>query len=213
MNNKLYFKFFDTSENDVHRYKMFPSSKRKEEFIDGMPVTFNVINKLELLKFVSNFAYPVYYNISNDEYFIDINDKRTRLFDVVEPIESKNVIEKENTMATKNNSLVRIDVEKLYKEVKERGFTMSKLCKDLGVNSGYFSNAKSRGTISNLAVVALESRFGIPRDSYVIKEESSNEVVEVVKTSDDFFSEENQRKLYKLVYTAMYNAMKRALSE
>lgn len=109
--------------------------------------------------------------------------------------------------------MVTIDAEKLFSQMKERGLTRSKICKDVGVNSGYFANAKTRGTMSNMMAVLLESRYGILRDTYVIKEKPTVvDVVEVV-SNNDFFSEENQQKLYKLMYSAMYNAMKRALEE
>ena len=112
-------------------------------------------------------------------------------------------------------NMVKIDGEKLYKEIRERGLTTVKLCKDLGVNSGYFSNAKYRGAIANLAVVALESRYGIMRDSYIIKEEDTAvQVVEVVKEKEtDFFSEENMQKFYQVIYSAVYEAVKKAWSE
>lgn len=111
---------------------------------------------------------------------------------------------------TKSENMIKIDGEKLYGALKERGLTASQLCKELRINNGYFANAKHRGTMPNMMVVLLESRYGIPRDNYIIKEEPA--VVEIV-TDNDFFSEENQTKLYKLVYAAMYNAMKRALNE
>ena len=113
-------------------------------------------------------------------------------------------------------NMIKIDGEKLYKEIRERGLTIAKLCNDLGVNSGYFSNAKYRGSIANLAVVALESRYGIMRDSYVVKEEqeTSVQVIEVMKEKDvDFFSEENMHKFYQVIYSAVYEAVKKAWSE
>ncbi len=113
-----------------------------------------------------------------------------------------------------NKNMVKIDAKKLYDAIEERGLTFSHVCKEIGVNNSYFANAKVRGTLANLAVVILESRFGIPKDSYVISdEETAVTVVEKVSTVDDFFSEENQRKLYRLMYSAMYAAVKQALSE
>lgn len=117
---------------------------------------------------------------------------------------------------TEPANMVKIDGEKLYKEIKERGLTTARICRDLGVNSGYFSNAKYRGSIANLAVVVLESRYGIPRETYIIKEEQENpvQVVEVVKEKDtDFFSDENMHKFYQVIYSAVYEAVKKAWSE
>lgn len=117
------------------------------------------------------------------------------------------------TTRTSPVNMIKIDGDKLYEQFKERGITPAKICKDIGVNGGYFSNAKHRGSLANMMIVLLESRYGIPRECYVIKEEVEPTVVEVVTANNDFFSEENQQKLYKLVYSAMYSAMKRALSE
>ena len=115
---------------------------------------------------------------------------------------------------TSSENMVKIDGEKLYEQFKERGFYITKLCKDIGVNSGYFSNAKYRGSMANMMIVLLESRYGIPRNTYVIeeKQESENAIVEVV-SYDDFFSEDNMKKLYQIMYSAMYNAVKQALNE
>ena len=113
---------------------------------------------------------------------------------------------------TASENMIKIDGDKLYQQIKERGLTPAKICRDVGVNSGYFSNAKFRSSMANMMIVLLESRYGIPRDTYVVTEEEEVNVVEVVQ-HDDFFSDENQQKLYKLVYSAVYNAMKRALSE
>ena len=121
-------------------------------------------------------------------------------------------IKKASRIAAEGLSKIKIDGNKLYQAMKERGLTPTKICREIGVNGGYFANAKSRGSIANMMIVLLESRYGIPRDTYVVKEEEEVSIVEVVQ-HDDFFSEENQQKLYKLVYSAVYNAMKRALSE
>ena len=110
------------------------------------------------------------------------------------------------------NSMIKIDGKKLYNQFKKHGITQLRVCKEVGVNSGYFSNARNRGSLASMMVMLLESQYGIPRDTYVIPEVTETQVVEVVP-KDDFFSEENQQKLYKLMYSAMYNAVKRALEE
>lgn len=115
----------------------------------------------------------------------------------------------------KEQRSIKIDGEKLYVQFKERGLMSTKLCSDIGVNKGYFANAKHRGNMPMMMVILLESRYGIPRTTYVVedeKEKSETTVVEVVP-KEDFFSEENMKKLYKLMYSAMYSAMKQALNE
>ena len=113
---------------------------------------------------------------------------------------------------TAHENMVKIDGNKLYGQFKERGLTPARLCRELGINSGYFSNAKYRGSIANMMIVLLESRYGIPKDTYIVKEKVEDAVVEVV-SSDNFFTEDNMKKLYHIMYSAMYNAMKQALNE
>ena len=113
---------------------------------------------------------------------------------------------------TTPDNMIKIDGNKLYEQFKERGLVTAKICNDVGVNSGYFSNAKHRGRMANMMIVVLESRYGIPRDTYVITEKSEQSVVEVIP-KEDFFTDENRRILYKIVYSAVYNAVKLALNE
>lgn len=114
----------------------------------------------------------------------------------------------------KEQKSVKIDGEKLYAQFKERGLFPTRVCTAIGVNTGYFSNAKHRGSMATMMTVLLESRYGIPKSTYVIEEKKEPEkaVAEVV-SQEDFFSEENMKKLYKLMYSAMYAAMKQALNE
>ena len=116
-------------------------------------------------------------------------------------------------MKTISENVVKIDGEKLYVQFKERGLMPTKLCSDIGVNRGYFSNAKRRGNMPMMMVILLESRCGIPKTTYVIEDEKPETAVVEVVPKEDFFSEENMKKLYKLMYSAMYAAIKQALNE
>lgn len=115
------------------------------------------------------------------------------------------------------SKMVKIDGEKLCEQITQRGLTQHKMCAELGVNSSYFSNARSRGQLAALMTVTLESRFGIPKDTYVIeeKEEVKKEpvTVESPKEINMTISSEVEKQLYKIIYSAVYEAVKKAWAE
>ncbi len=104
---------------------------------------------------------------------------------------------------------VEIDSEKLYQIFNERGLMVTSIAKEIGVNTGYFSNAKTRGSMSELVVTALEVHYNIPRSKYVIVHEEEKPEVK----QDRLFTEKDKVALYELIYSAVYNAMKKVLNE
>lgn len=104
---------------------------------------------------------------------------------------------------------VEVDVDKLYQIFKERDLKVTSVAKDLGINCGYFANARTRGTISELVVTALEVHYNIPRSKYVIAHKKEKSEVE----QDRLFTEKDKVALYELIYSAVYKAMKKALNE
>ena len=116
-----------------------------------------------------------------------------------------------------SSKMVKINGEKLYEQISQRGLAKDKMCAELGVNSSYFSVARSRGQLAALMTVTLESRFGIPKDTYVIeeKEEVKKEpvTVESPKEINMNISSEVEKQLYKIIYSAVYEAVKKAWAE
>lgn len=104
---------------------------------------------------------------------------------------------------------VEVDMDKLYQIFKERELKITSVAKDIGVNNGYFSNAKTRGTMSELVITALEVHYNIPRAKYVIVHKKEKPEVE----QDRLFTEKDKVALYELIYSAVYKAMKKALNE
>ena len=104
---------------------------------------------------------------------------------------------------------VEIDSEKLYQIFNERELKVTSIAKEIGVNNGYFSNAKTRGTMSELVVTALEVHYNIPRSKYVIVHKKEKPEVE----QDRLFTEKDKVALYECIYSAVYNAMKKVLNE
>lgn len=111
---------------------------------------------------------------------------------------------------------VTINGEALRAELKKRGVTGVTVSSAMGYDITYISHAIRHNTIAKTAIKLLQTMYNINPDIYVVKEkpkteEVKAEVVEVVQhsglTDDDF------QKLYKVIYSAVYEATKRALSE
>lgn len=54
---------------------------------------------------------------------------------------------------TASENMIKIDGDKLYSAMKERGLTPARICREVDVNSGYFSNAKYRNSMANMMIV------------------------------------------------------------
>lgn len=111
---------------------------------------------------------------------------------------------------------VAINADALRTELKKRSINMGTVSIAIGYNKTHISRALRNCSMSRAATLLLQTMYNINPDSYVVKEEHKPEevkaeVVEVVHhsglTDDDF------QKLYKVIYTAVYEATKRALSE
>ena len=104
--------------------------------------------------------------------------------------------------------MVAIDKEKLQKCFKRRGVTQAEVQRIIGVGTTYFSSSFETNRISVLVADALEAKFNIKKEEYVPEEVTVpvNESVTPVLTADDW------EHLYKVIYSATYEAMKRALS-
>ena len=111
---------------------------------------------------------------------------------------------------------VAINGEALRLELKKRGILGVTVSKAIGYDQTYISHAIRDNKIAKSATLLLQTMYNINPDIYVVKEEPKPEkvkaeVVEVVQhsglTADDF------QKLYNVIYSAVYEATKRALSE
>lgn len=106
---------------------------------------------------------------------------------------------------------IQIDGEALRREFRVRNVWLKDASIKLGYDPSYLSKASKVGRISKSTTLLIQAMYNINPDIYVVKEEPKAEVVEVVQhaglTDDDF------QKLYKVIYSAVYEATKRALSE
>lgn len=111
---------------------------------------------------------------------------------------------------------VTINGEALRLGLKKRGLLGVTVSKAIGYDQTYISHAIRGNRIAKSAVLLLQTMYNINPDIYVVKEEpkpeeAKAEVVEVVQHSG--FTDDDFQKLYKVIYSAVYEATKRALSE
>ena len=115
-----------------------------------------------------------------------------------------------------------IDGQKLYMELVTKGYTMAKAERELGLNDGNLSHWKSKNYLPKYAAVLLERILDIkledilPEPEPVIDETPTEITVEIPTAEpkkDSVLTEEDHKQLYKTVYTAVYEAVKKAWAE
>ena len=107
-----------------------------------------------------------------------------------------------------------INGEALRAEFKTRGVTLMDASLKIGYEASYLSKAIRQGLMPKSTMLLIQAMYNIDPEIYLIKDEPEKvetSVVEVVHHTG--LTEEDFQKLYKVTYTAVYEATKRALSE
>lgn len=111
-------------------------------------------------------------------------------------------------MSRYKGKMVAIDGEKLNELIEATGKSIAKISRELGHSDGVLRMAIKRGTLAVSDVVLLENKFKIRKNLYVI---TSDEEVEAEVNNDTIFTEDVLNSLYKVIYSAVYSAFKKAL--
>ncbi len=141
-------------------------------------------------------------------------------------------MEKERYIEPKNKAhYVHADAEKLRRILREKNISMSEASLKCGFNQGYLNCCLNRaGYIRKSCVLVLKTEYGIDLKEYEYVEpepepepepehEPEKTTAKTVKISETFGKGDipqenfNYSELYKLVYTAVYRAVKKAWSE
>ena len=101
----------------------------------------------------------------------------------------------------------KIDPQLLREQFKVRNLPLTKSSCELGYSHAWLSNTIREGRISVVGAKLLQATYNIQPESYVIQEKPKEEEKEPGKYGID------EKKLYSIIYGAVYQAMKRALSE
>lgn len=100
--------------------------------------------------------------------------------------------------------VMKIDGEKLTEELKKRGVSKSTASKEIGMGENYLSNVTHRNKITQIGAIALQKVYNIDPEAYELKDAKTEPKPEPEKSFDE-------DALYRIIYTAVYNAMKTAL--
>lgn len=114
----------------------------------------------------------------------------------------------------RNNS-VDIDGQKLREIFDKRGLKMQTVSIDCGYEGSYFSKATRDNKMSKTAIILLQDRYKIyPEDYEPDKEVVTVEVatVETPKT-EMIISDDTAKLLHQIIYSAVYEAVKKAWTE
>ena len=112
-----------------------------------------------------------------------------------------------------------IDGEKLRKEITRRGMTLSEASKLIGRGCSFLNHHLSAGYTNMPTILILEKAFNLPYDAY--KPDIPEPEPEPPKEHEDELPGQmvfqlpnmNKNDLWKLIYTAVYEATKKALEE
>lgn len=115
-----------------------------------------------------------------------------------------------------SNKGLAIKSDVLKNELKKRGLTASEASRKIGYKCPTaLSKAMSNASMTSMTIAALQREYNIDPKLYVIKEEESeakeekavSPTIEIEKFADI------RDDLYRVIYGAVYAAVKKALSE
>lgn len=104
---------------------------------------------------------------------------------------------------------IYIDGQKLKNIFKDRGLVPSKVSVEFGLDTAYFTKCFTKNKLSCVVAYTLEQKYNISKNMYtVVEEEPKKEVAEL-----NHIPEEITKQLYRIIYSAVYAAVKKAWSE
>jgi len=111
-------------------------------------------------------------------------------------------------------AVIKIDPDKLTKEFEKRNLMKGDVSEEMGHNRNYFADIIRRGTIPKPAVVFLMKNYNISPEEYTPDEKKAEEHPEKKQKPEEVFLKDmTDKQAYRLIYSAVYHAVKRAWSE
>lgn len=106
----------------------------------------------------------------------------------------------------------KINGEKLKREFGKRNISLLEASQTCGFEASYFSKVCRANKITKYAAHLLDHTYNIKYDAY--KEDGVKKEEVINKSADEFtITEEVSNALYKIIYSAVYEAVKKAWSE
>ena len=106
-----------------------------------------------------------------------------------------------------------INGAKLRNEFAVRKLFMSEVSEKCGFEKSYFSKCIREGKIGKPAVTLLDRMYNIKFEDYRIDDVREMQKTESSDSESLAITEEVSKVLYDIIYSAVYEAMKKALSE
>lgn len=113
-------------------------------------------------------------------------------------------------MSRKRAAVVVINGEKLRKEFEARKLKMCHVSEECGFAKSYFSQCARQCRIGKPAIALLDRMYNIRLDDYDVE---GGTRTELVNDTPFTFTEEVSKALYDIIYSSVYEAVRRALSE
>lgn len=108
------------------------------------------------------------------------------------------------------STLKTIDGEKLREEFKRRNLRPSEASMELGFSQGIIAAGIRANKLNTVVINGLKLRYSIEPSSYVIQE---NTFPCNTAKEQSVFTEEVLQSLHKVIYSAVYEAVKKAWAE
>lgn len=108
-------------------------------------------------------------------------------------------------------AVIQIDPDKLTTEFEKRNLVKGDVSEAMGHNRNYMSDTIRRKTISKHAVVFLHKNYNIDLKDYEVIQEEKRE--ENPKPEEVFLKDMTNKQAYRLIYSAVYHAVKKAWAE
>ena len=108
-------------------------------------------------------------------------------------------------------AVIQIDPDKLTTEFEKRNLIKGDVSEAMGHNRNYMSDTIRRKTISKHAAVFLHKNYNIDLKDYEVIQEEKRE--ENPKPEEVFLKDMTDKQAYRLIYSAVYHAVKKAWAE
>ena len=118
----------------------------------------------------------------------------------------------------KNSTMIEIDGQRLKEILSKRGLTLAEVAREMGYATGFMNNVCSRNVINMTAAKMLNMIYHVPLDDYKKPEppaEPESEFEQLTLNTEQKQVEPliDYERLWKVIYTACYEAVKKVWTE
>lgn len=108
---------------------------------------------------------------------------------------------------------IKINGQALAKILKERGLAVTKVSEEVGYHYSNLGRCIKDNQMAKNMAMSIELRYGIPREKFVIPDEPEQMAIESVTPDEKHADPIDYEKLGKVIYMAVYEAVRKAWNE